>query len=104
MAVLMPTPNCFAAWLHDSPPVSTAATTRLRRSREYGLPIHAGLHPPQHGGSETRRFWNPKSIQVKLIPLLAGQSGISQLVEEPVRQREAKVHRRRDRRPAELGG
>jgi hypothetical protein len=31
---------------------STAATTRSRRSREYGLPIPAGLHPSQQVESE----------------------------------------------------
>jgi hypothetical protein len=34
IAVLMPTPNCFAALLHDMPPVFTEATTRSRRSIE----------------------------------------------------------------------
>jgi hypothetical protein len=34
MAVLIATPNCLAAALQDSPPVSTAATTRFRRSSE----------------------------------------------------------------------
>jgi hypothetical protein len=34
IAVLTPTPNCAAAWWHDMPPVSTAATTRSRRSIE----------------------------------------------------------------------
>jgi hypothetical protein len=41
----------------------------LRRSSEYGLPIHAGLQPSQHGESETPRFGNPKSIQANFIPL-----------------------------------
>src|SRR5262245_43033019 len=34
MAVLMLTPNCFAARWHEMPPVLTAATTRSRRSIE----------------------------------------------------------------------
>jgi hypothetical protein len=37
----------------DRPPSSTAATTRSRRSREYGRPIHAGLLPSQQVESET---------------------------------------------------
>jgi len=52
IAVLTPTPNCAAAWWQDRPPLSTAATTRSRRSIEYGLPIHTGLHPSQHVESE----------------------------------------------------
>jgi len=32
--VLTATPNCFAARLHDMPPLLTAATTRSRRSIE----------------------------------------------------------------------
>jgi hypothetical protein len=52
MTVLIPTPNCFAARLQDMPPVLTAATTRSRRSKEYGLPIHAGHLPSQHGEPE----------------------------------------------------
>jgi hypothetical protein len=69
IAVLTATPNCLAASLQDNPPVKTAATTRFRRSSEYGLPIHAGLQPSQHGESETARFGNPKSIQANFIPL-----------------------------------
>jgi hypothetical protein len=34
MAVLIPTPNRLAARLHDIPPLTTAATTRFRRSIE----------------------------------------------------------------------
>jgi hypothetical protein len=34
ITVLTPTPNCAAAWRRDTPPFSTAATTRSRRSRE----------------------------------------------------------------------
>src|SRR4051794_35389904 len=61
IAVLIATPNCLAALLRDIPPL-IAATTRSRRSREYGAPIHAGLLPSQHGESEMRRFGNPESI------------------------------------------
>jgi hypothetical protein len=46
IAVLIPTPNCFAA----HPPVKTAAIARSRRSR---FAIHAGLFSSQHGEPET---------------------------------------------------
>jgi hypothetical protein len=34
MAVLTATPNRFPASLHDSPPLTTAATTRFLKSKE----------------------------------------------------------------------
>src|SRR5258708_39296784 len=45
IAELGATPNRAAARLRDIPSVSTAATTRSRRSNEHGLPIRAGLLP-----------------------------------------------------------
>src|SRR5690348_12534265 len=42
--VLIATSYTPAARRHERPPAVTELTTRSRRSSEYGLPIHAGLH------------------------------------------------------------
>jgi hypothetical protein len=52
------TPNCAAAWWQDRPLLSTAATTRSRRSIEYGLPIHAGLPPSVASADEAIDFFD----------------------------------------------
>jgi hypothetical protein len=44
----------------------TAVTTRSRRSREYGRPLHPGLHSSQHGESEKDRFGNPAAKTISL--------------------------------------
>jgi hypothetical protein len=60
-------PNSLAT-LRRLSPASTRAIARSRRSKEYGLTIHAGLlTPSQHLESETRPFGNPQSIQSDLI-------------------------------------
>jgi hypothetical protein len=45
MAVLIATPKRWAAWFRDCPSCFTAATTRSRRSIEYGLAIRAASIP-----------------------------------------------------------
>src|SRR5271154_2889797 len=59
ITVLTATPNCDAARCRDSPPVTTAPTTRSRRSIEYGFAIHADLHFSQHLESHQSQFGNP---------------------------------------------
>src|SRR5437588_2148555 len=44
MTVAIPTPNTAAALRRDTP-LSTARTTRSRKSREYGRAMHAGPLP-----------------------------------------------------------
>jgi choline dehydrogenase-like flavoprotein len=57
-------PNCLAAWLRDRPPLSTAATTRSRRSTEYGLPIHAGLLPASMVNQKTADLGIPNRFNL----------------------------------------
>jgi hypothetical protein len=52
------TPNLVAACRHDAPR-SIAPTTRLRRSTDSALAMHAGLLTGKHDESDRRRFGNP---------------------------------------------
>src|SRR6185312_17104941 len=52
------TPNVLATSRTECP-ASTRPTTRTRKSSEYGLVIHAGLHPSQHLESDSRHSGNP---------------------------------------------
>jgi hypothetical protein len=57
------TPNRCAAARHDNPP-SIAPTTRLRRSTDKDLAMHASpLFAGQKHESESSRFANPPTIQ-----------------------------------------
>ena len=63
MAVLMPTPNCLAAWLHDNPPVITAVTTRSRRSINKALPIPVlASFPASTVNQKSISFGNPNQF------------------------------------------
>ncbi|MGZ9125911.1 MAG: hypothetical protein ACXW48_23000 [Candidatus Binatia bacterium] len=70
ITVLTPTLKREAAWRHDNPSFSTAATTRSRRSIEYGfaIPLLASL-PNQHRQAHSLLKSNPHPIQPKPIVL-----------------------------------
>src|SRR3982074_1364323 len=60
MTVAIPTPNTAAALRRDTP-LSTAPTTRSRKSREYGRAMHAGPLPSMQLESQFRAWRNPLS-------------------------------------------
>src|SRR5271157_4462963 len=62
-ALAMLTPKRLAAALRDSPPKTTASTTRLRRSSESAIP--AASFPRRHPKSELKRFGNPPVDSVR---------------------------------------
>jgi len=66
IAVAGLTSKCSAA-CRQLIPALIAATTRSRKSNEYGRPIDAGLHPSQHLESEITPRRNPYSIQARTI-------------------------------------
>src|SRR5208282_3535667 len=59
----MLTPKRLAAALRDSPPKTTASTTRLRRSSESAIP--AASFPRRQPKSELKRFGNPPVDSVR---------------------------------------
>src|SRR5271166_5231200 len=62
-ALAMLTPKRLAAALRDSPPKTTASTTRLRRSSESAIP--AASFPRRQPKSELKRFGNPPVDSVR---------------------------------------
>ncbi|WP_128916099.1 hypothetical protein [Bradyrhizobium nanningense] len=66
--LLLVAPNGVAARLRDIPR-SIVVIARFRKSREYGLPTHAGLLSSQHGEAETGRLEIPKASQTSSIPV-----------------------------------